>query len=495
VRITGDWDTFVERYTHATRENVIEFLTFDRAYPNSILSCLERARESARGQRQIISSEMWEHVNRTYLMVRSATREQVQQFPHDFYNSVKNASHAFVGITTATMSHGEAWQFSQLGRMIERADKTSRILDVKYFILLPQVQDVGTPFDHVQWSALLRSVSAFEMYLKRYGRVAPPDVAQFLILDRDFPRAIHFCVIEAEESMRRVTGSPEGTFANPAERRLGQLRAQLAYSHIEDIIGDGLHEFLDHVQRHLNSLDIAIYETFFALQPPEQAGSSASTRPRQYCGSPASPIICASGPDPSSTSRRASPSPSSWTPVSSPSRWSTRSASCLACCPAGVVCTPMQRSGATPPRPRLPLAARCCPFSPSWPGACFGTSTRRFERRETPCPRLRRWPGAPLPAVTWPNYSSTPAARRDWRHASSVGIVSRRLPTTNATCTPGPKSICRGAAGAVSTRVWASLSATATSPSPMDPHTPRRVRTRAPSAARGSPPLCRRGST
>ncbi len=161
VRITGDWDTFVERYTRATRENVIEFLTFDRAYPNSILSCLERARECARGQRQIISSEMWEHVNRTYLMVRSATREQVQQFPHDFYNSVKNASHAFVGITTATMSHGEAWQFSQLGRMIERADKTSRILDVKYYILLPQVQDVGTPFDHVKWSALLRSVSAF----------------------------------------------------------------------------------------------------------------------------------------------------------------------------------------------------------------------------------------------------------------------------------------------------------------------------------------------
>ena len=75
------------------------------------------------------------------------------------------------------------------------------------------------------------------MYLKRYGRVDPPDVAQFLILDRDFPRAIHFCVIEAEASMRLVTGSPEGTFANPAERRLGQLRAQLAYSHIEDIIG------------------------------------------------------------------------------------------------------------------------------------------------------------------------------------------------------------------------------------------------------------------
>lgn len=267
VRVTGDWDFFVDKYGSATRENVIEFLTFDRDYPNSILSCLEMARENARGQRQIISSEMWEHVNRTYLSVRAATREQVQQFPHDFFDSVKDASHAFVGITGATMSHGEAWQFSQLGRMLERADKTSRILDVKYFILLPQVQDVGTPFDHVQWSALLRSASAFEMYLKRFGRVEPSDVAQFLILDRDFPRAIHFCVTAADESMRLITGSNNGSFANPAERRLGQLRAHLAYSHIEDVIDSGLHEFLDDVQLRLNSVDAAVHETFFALSP------------------------------------------------------------------------------------------------------------------------------------------------------------------------------------------------------------------------------------
>ena len=278
VRVTGDWDRFIERYGAATRRNVIEFLTLDRSYPNSILSCLERARENARGQRQIISSEMWEHINRTYLLLRSATPEQVQQFPHDFYNSVKNASHTFVGITTATMSHGEAWHFSQIGRMIERADKTSRILDVKYFILLPKPQDVGTPFDTVQWSALLRSASAFEMYLKRFGRVSPSDVAQFLILDRDFPRAIHFCVIEAEESMRLVTGSPEGTYTNQAERSLGKLRAQLAYSRIEDIVGDGLHEFLDSVQLHLNTVDGAINETFFALQPAREKGPGPAAR-------------------------------------------------------------------------------------------------------------------------------------------------------------------------------------------------------------------------
>jgi uncharacterized alpha-E superfamily protein len=272
ARVTGDWDSFSERYGQATREKVIEFLTFDPEYPNSILSCLQQARENARGQRQIISSEMWEHINRTYLMVRSATRDQVHQFPHQFYNEVRSASHTFVGITTATMSHGEPWQFSQLGRMIERADKTSRILDVKYFILLPDVHDVGTPFDNVQWSALLRSASAFEMYLKRFGRVTPGDVAEYLLLDRDFPRSVRACVIGAEEAMRRITGSADGSFANPAERRLGQLRAELDYAHMEDVIGDGLHEFLDVFQHRLNDVDGAIYETFFALQPtPLQA--------------------------------------------------------------------------------------------------------------------------------------------------------------------------------------------------------------------------------
>lgn len=277
VRTTGDWATFAERHRRATRESVIEFLTFDAEYPNSILSCLARARENARGQRQVISSEMWEHVNHTYLTVRSATRDQVHEFPHDFYDRVKTASHTFVGITNATMSHGEPWQFSQLGRMLERADKTSRILDVKYFILLPALGDVGTPFDNVQWSALLRSASAFEMYLKRYGLVTPASVAEFLILDRDFPRSIHACIIEAEEAMRRITGSPEGTFSNPAERRLGQLRAQLAYANIEDIIADGLHEFLDDFQARLNDVDRTIFDTFFALQPASlrQEASSA----------------------------------------------------------------------------------------------------------------------------------------------------------------------------------------------------------------------------
>ena len=126
------------RYGKATKENVIQFLVADAGNPNSILSCLLAAREDARSVREIISTEMWEQVNRFYLMVRDAiARGMSSHNLHTFLADVKAASHLLWGITDATMSHGEGWHFARIGRLLERADKTSRILDVKYFILLP----------------------------------------------------------------------------------------------------------------------------------------------------------------------------------------------------------------------------------------------------------------------------------------------------------------------------------------------------------------------
>ena len=267
VRVTADHGLFVERYDQPTRESVIEFLTFDRAYANSILSCLFQARENARSVRQIISSEMWEQVNTLYLMASGTHKGIALEMPHDYFTRIKMASHQFVGITEATMSHGEAWHFGRLGRMIERADKTSRILDVKYFILLPSVTAVGTPYDSIQWAALLKSASAFEMYRKRFGRITPSGVVDFLVLDREFPRAIHSCLIEADESLHQITGSPPDTFRNPAEQQLGRLRADMAYTQVKEIVDIGLHEYLDRLQQNLNGLDGAIFNAFFALRP------------------------------------------------------------------------------------------------------------------------------------------------------------------------------------------------------------------------------------
>jgi len=268
VSTTGDQEAFAERYGPPTRKNVIEFLTFDRSNLNSIISCARAARENARSVREIISSEMWEQVNKLYLTVNQEAAEgwTIEEL-HDFFTHVKMASHLFAGIADATMSHGEAWNFFNLGRMLERADKTSRILDVKYFILLPTVADVGTPYDDIQWAAVLRSASAFEMYRKTHGRIAPDQVVDFLLLDYQFPRAIRFCIVKADEALHAISGAPVGTFSNPAEQRLGHLRSDLAYTQVREVLSKGLHEFLDRLQTKLNRVGDGIHENFFAPRP------------------------------------------------------------------------------------------------------------------------------------------------------------------------------------------------------------------------------------
>ena len=171
------------------------------------------------------------------------------------------------GVTYSTMSHGEAWNFGRLGALLERADKTSRILDVKYYLLLPDVSDVGTPIDISQWGMLLKSTSALEMYRRRHGRLSPKQVAAFMLLDRDFPRAIRFCVSRAEQSLLAITGGTTGNFSNQPEQYLGRLRAEFDFLHIDDVMDVGLHEFIDNFQVKLNLAGDAICQTFFEVIP------------------------------------------------------------------------------------------------------------------------------------------------------------------------------------------------------------------------------------
>lgn len=267
VLVTGDLPLFQARYGEATAENVIQFLTCDSKYSNSIISCLQSARENARSIREVISREMWEQLNAFYLMVKAAAARQPAADWHEFFSEVKMASHLFSGVMDATMTHNEGWHFGQIARLLERADKTTRILDVKYFILLPSVKDVGTTLDELQWIALLKSASAYEMYRKRsQHRITPKGVADFLILNREFPRSIQFCLLQAERSLQQITGTPTGTWSNPAERAIGRLRSELDYITIDEIFQAGLHEFLDTLQRRLNEVDNKIFETFFAVK-------------------------------------------------------------------------------------------------------------------------------------------------------------------------------------------------------------------------------------
>ena len=267
ISATGDKDAFTASHGDANERNVIEFLTFDRENPNSMASCLFAARENARSIREVISSEMWEQINRSYWMLRDAqSTERIKDDPEAFFSHFKKACHLLIGITDTTMSHGDAWHFARLGRLLERADKTSRILDVKYFMLLPRVDYVGSPYDSLQWAALLRCSSALEMYRKRHHHLTPEHVAEFLLLDRDFPRSVRFCLAASEESIRDITGSAPGTFCNTAEQKLGRLRADFDYTSIDEIIQQGLHEYLDTFQLRLNDVGAAIHDSFFAVR-------------------------------------------------------------------------------------------------------------------------------------------------------------------------------------------------------------------------------------
>jgi uncharacterized alpha-E superfamily protein len=278
VKITGDEALFTARYGQPTRADVIQFLAFDADYPHSIVACLAQARANARSVRETISSETWEQLAEFQALVAQAAALPPAARPHDLFERVRLAGHLFQGIIDSTMSHNEGWHFARLGRMLERADKTSRILDVKYFLLLPRVQDVGGPLDDLQWSAVLQSVSAFEMYRKRHHGITPPRVVEFLLLDREFPRAVRHCSQAADESLRAISGTPRDTFRNQAEQRLGQLQSELAFASVEQIVAGGLHEFIDGLQLKLNRVNDAIEQTFFALRPDDPGTAPAPGR-------------------------------------------------------------------------------------------------------------------------------------------------------------------------------------------------------------------------
>jgi len=282
IDTSGDHRVFRERYGAATAERVIQFLVFDRENPNSIVICVNAARENARSVRDTISSEMWEQVNNLYLLINSTQPGSLMGggLP-EFFHQVRLESHLFQGLADGTMSHNEAWNFLQLGTALERADKTTRILDVKYFLLLPSLNDLGTPYDDIQWSAVLKSVSGFEMYRKRYGRIAPDRVVEFLLMDREFPRAVHHSINSADECLHAITGTPAGGFSCASEQRLGLLRSELHYTRSDSILATGLHEFLDSLQMKMNRVDTAITEDFFAMRHDAHAAAeSAGSRLR-----------------------------------------------------------------------------------------------------------------------------------------------------------------------------------------------------------------------
>lgn len=264
----GEAVVFRKRYGEATQETVVAFLAQDREYYDSILNCLFAARENARAVRETISSEMWEQVNSIYLRVQIEFAKPPEELSPELFRDLRLAGHMFQGITDATMSHNEAWHFVRLGRQMERADKTSRLLDVKYFMLLPSATRVGTPYDDLLWSAVLRSVSGFEMYRQTRGKISPREVVNFLVLDPDFPRSIRHSIARAVDSLEVVTAGT--TPRCESAILLGELRRELEEMDVDKMIQSGLHEFLDNLQLRLNAVGAGLQRDFFALRSQTQ---------------------------------------------------------------------------------------------------------------------------------------------------------------------------------------------------------------------------------
>jgi len=278
VMTTGDQEYFDRSHSETNAEAVAWFLTFDPTYPNSILSSLAQARDNARTVREIISREMWQELNEFYLMVKQASRDPFRVGEMgDFLRKVKLSGIHYEGVTNATLSRGEAWSFARLGRLLERADKTSRILDVKYYALLPAAALSDAVLDQAGWGALLNSVSALQMYRQHHHVTNPADVARFLLLNRQFPRSILYCVSEAQLSLHAITGTPLKSSAHRGERLLGRLQANLSYTSIEDVMEQGLHQYIDWLQRSLNDVGEAIQTGFFGYAP---AAPGATTTPQ-----------------------------------------------------------------------------------------------------------------------------------------------------------------------------------------------------------------------
>ena len=282
VQSTGDEELFFQLYPKASGQNVTEFFIFQGANPNSIVSAVGQARENARTVRDQITVEFWEALNRLYLFLHSPqARRQWEENPGEFFSDVRNGSLLLQGMGDATIVRNEGWLFMQVGRFLERADKTSRMLDVRH----GSVSDQGGPVadrqaDVLGWSAMLRSCSAWDAYKSLHGaEVQPLQVAEFLMLSEDFPRSVRFCVHQLNHALRRISGVAEGRFSNEAEKLAGRLHAELQFSAATDIFSPDLHTYIDRLQGKLNGIGEALFQTY--IFQPFQTGSENEWRQQE----------------------------------------------------------------------------------------------------------------------------------------------------------------------------------------------------------------------
>ncbi len=277
VQSAGDEELFASLYKRTTAENVTEFLVFQNENGNSILSSVNQARENARMVRDQITVEFWEELNRLYLFLRTPrARKMLRSNPVELFQEIKTSSLLLQGLTNATTVRNEGWNFMQVGKFIERADKTSRIIDVRHTTFPARgAPGATTQADALAWAAVLRSCSAWDAYKANHSAEVHPDqVAEFLLLSDDFPRSVRFCVEQVNLALRRISGVAEGRFCNDAEKLCGRLLAEMQFGTAKEIFDVGLHTYIDVLQMKLNDVGAALFQAYifqpFIAQDTEQ---------------------------------------------------------------------------------------------------------------------------------------------------------------------------------------------------------------------------------
>jgi uncharacterized alpha-E superfamily protein len=247
----------------AASQRVAQHMTFNAENPNSLFSCISRARENARAVRETVSAEMWENLNTLYWTLHDAPA-RFDEAPDDFYKQVIYGSMLFQGLTDQTLSHDQRWHFARLGKYLERIDVTSRIIETKFTILRAAEPKLETPLKNIHWMSVLRSCCSIEAYRRNnIGDMDPLRVATFLILEPGFPRSIRFSVRQAYDAICQIRAEIEPRGIDPAERTLGRLAAQLDYAEKHEITRQGVPQYLQQIQNDVAESALAIQKTYF----------------------------------------------------------------------------------------------------------------------------------------------------------------------------------------------------------------------------------------
>jgi uncharacterized alpha-E superfamily protein len=255
---------YAARYGAVAARNVLNYMVRDESNPSSIISCLRAARENARAVRGSLTTEVWETHNDTWIELQNWIKtSRFDAEPAKFFEWVKYRSHLSRGVTLGTMLKDEAFHFLRIGTFLERADNTARLLDVKFHALQSDFYGAATSkdleYDFYHWSAILRSVSGFEVYRKVYRDVITPErVAELLILRRDMPRSLAACMEEVISNLKAVSNAQSGD----TERRAGKLHADLQFGRIDDILATGLHAYLTNFLERVADLGDGISRDF-----------------------------------------------------------------------------------------------------------------------------------------------------------------------------------------------------------------------------------------